>query len=416
MKHICGLLLLDALQCILKLLLNSPMLQIKGLKIANYISPNVGQLPVFSEEDILEMVYKSLQNSAIPALIQNKDNEFVGLISLRKILYLHRSRFSTKSGNVMFTPPFLTVEDTLEKGIQQMLALGLFILPVFDPESENIKKIVGFLNLYELIGEFKDFQLAEVLQKPYLLDVNSTVKEGYEILRNNKSTRLILVNSAGGLEGMVTQRSLADGLLTSVGRQKFSTRDGIQENYSFDSEQIFRIDAPIKNFMISPEVIERAPVILEEIFELYSEKRINSLLIVDAEGKPLFVITLRSLLQHILLMQDQEKLAVAINGIDDLGSFQKGFQNSADDFFSDYKTQMDLRSLSISIKTASTDESKIIEYEIVSETLSGDGRVIVGKDKNIDAITALRNTFDKIETQHRRQKSQSSSDVEIDIE
>lgn len=101
----------------------------------------------------------------------------------------------------------------------------------------------------------------------------------------------------------------------------------------------------------------------------------------------------------------QTKFPLTINGLDKLGNQQEEFQASAESFFIDLKIPMELRSFNIHIKTSNTDENKIIEYEIVSEAFSENGQVIIGKDNNHDAMTALKNTIDKIETQHRRQKS-----------
>lgn len=385
------------------------MLKIEELRIGDYLSTKTDYIPEFPTNATLETVYKSMDNAGIPAIIKNEDEDFVGLVSLKKILYMNRSRFSTKSENAMFNPPFLTPEDTLEKGMKQMLALGLFVLPVFDPAVKDSKKILGFLDLYELIQEFRDFELTDVPQKPRLLNINSSVKEGYEILRNSKTARLIIIDEAGSLAGMVTKRSLADGLLDSVNRQRFSSKEKPYESLSFDTEKVFRVDIPIKNYMVNTEIIKQTPTTLGDISELYREKKINMLVLVDKNNTPLNILTLDSILKHILLDKEEIILPLTINGIDSLGNLQEEFQDNAESHFAYLDTPMDLRSLNIGIKTTSTDENKIIEYEIVVEATLTDGQVIIGKDNNPEAMTALGNCVEKIESQYRRAKDQMLS-------
>lgn len=382
---------------------------IEELKINEYISTKADHVPVFQKDVPLEVVYKSMLNATIPAVIQNEDEEFVGLVSLKKILYLHRSKFSTKSENTMFNPPFLTPEDSLEKGMKQMLAHGLFVLPIFDPNFKDSKKVLGYLDLYELILEFSDFELTNVPQKPYTLNMNSSVKEGYEILRNSKSARLVIIDDAGALQGIVTRRSLADGLLDSVNRQRFSSKLEPYQNYSFDTEQIFRIDVPIKNYMTNAEVIKEAPTVLGDIANLYSNEKLSLLVLVDSDNKPLYIYTLRSVLNHILLDKEPILLPITINNLESLGRNQEEFRTNAENHYEYLKTPLDLRSLNIAIKINRTDERKIIEYEVMAEATSENGQVFVGKDNDPDAMTALSNCIDKIETQHRRMKDQMIS-------
>ena len=222
----------------------------KRLTISNYAS-SLDTVITTDADERLGSVLPLVQSSHTPLFIF-AENTFVGLVSPYQALYTRRYPYTTKVSSIATMPPLMTRETQLYEVASSMLESRVYVLPLFD---EN-KQIVGVIHAKDIFKNLiTDQDLLAYISStikphsPIKVDSAATVGDIFQIMKDERVSRVVLVDDAGILSGIVSRKDLHSAFMKPTNKQRFG-KDGTQStDRAFDTEQEYRKDDSITNYV-----------------------------------------------------------------------------------------------------------------------------------------------------------------------
>lgn len=137
----------------------------------------------------------------------------------------------------------LDLDDDLNKGIDELLAMRYSRIPVYQNDQDEI---IGILHLKDLIIEakqkgFDKINLKSILQKPYFVPESIKIDVLFKKMQKAKVYMAILIDEYGGFSGIVTMEDLVEEIVGDISDED----DEIIENI---------IKTPEGNYIISGSI------------------------------------------------------------------------------------------------------------------------------------------------------------------
>jgi CBS domain-containing protein len=280
-----------------------------------------------SGSNLASVVYR-FRSSHTPLLVFDKDDNFLGLLTVKKVLLKRRYNPTTQVESCVIGAPHITKETKERVILKSMLDLGLYTLPVFD----NQKKVIGVVTAKKILRKLmRNRLLAEAVaekqirKKAAVIPKNSQVRDAFNIFLKESISKLVVVEENGKMAGVVTKRDILSEYLSKSKRQRFSTR-AVPKNYSFDKEQVKRGDEPISLFYspggdVYDEKISNYQAIMNLIKSNY-----NTIVLVDKNQKPMQLVGTKNVLEAVYgLMSTTENIPTVVTDLPkDLSKKEKG--------------------------------------------------------------------------------------------
>lgn len=280
-----------------------------------------------SGSNLASVVYK-FKSSYTPLLVFEGDNNFLGLLTVKKVLLKRRYNPTTLVESCVIGAPHITKETKDSEIIKSMLDLGLYTLPVFN----NQKKVVGVVGAKKILRKLmSNRSLAEMVaqkqirRKAVVILKSSQVRDAFNIFLRESISKLVVVEDNGRMAGVVTKRDILSEYLSKTKRQRFSTR-AVPKNYSFDKEQIKRGDEPIGLFYSpSGDVYDQKIGNYQAIMNLI-KSNYNTIVLVDKNKKPTEIVETKDVLEAVYkLVAGKENIPTVVTDLPrDLSKKEKG--------------------------------------------------------------------------------------------
>ncbi len=284
------------------------------LKIQSFVE-SLDTIKRTTPDEALGSILGMSSSSHDPIFIFDKHNTFLGLVSPYLALYQRRLPYTAKAATVRVMPPVITVDTDLLTVVGHMLSTRLYTLPVFDTHKQMIG-MVRAVRIFQYIIASKEL-LDEVSQqlvvkRPHLIRNDVLVKDAYQQLRQENTSRLLVVDADKKLIGILTRNDLKRVFIAPSPRQRFSKSSGNVGQGMFDEEELKRSDLSIKKF-IKTNVFtgsETTPI-AEAIKKLARSKR-NSIVLINTFLRPAGLISYRDILLAISKLGNVQEIPIVM--------------------------------------------------------------------------------------------------------
>jgi len=124
---------------------------------------------------------------------------------------------------------------------------------------------------------------------------------------------VVLTDDAGRIAGIISRSDLARYLGTPSSNQRFSTRGGNLQNYSYDAEEVSRRTATLGGlFTKNVRTLRASQATAEAVVELLASGGPRSVVIADAGGKPNGFVSVDDVLRAISETKPADQVEVKI--------------------------------------------------------------------------------------------------------
>jgi len=270
-----------------------------------------------SGSNLASVVYR-FRSSHTPLLVFDDKDNFLGLLTVKKVLLKRRYNPDTLVESCVIGAPHIGKETKDREIIKSMLDMGLYTLPVFD----NHKKVIGVVTAKKILRRLmRNRSLAEAVaekqirKKAVLIPKDSQVRDAFNVFLKESISKLVVVDEKGKMAGVVTKRDIMSEYLSKTKRQRFSTRT-VPKNYSFDKEQVKRGDEPISLFYspggdVYDEKIGNYQAIMNLIKSSY-----NTIVLVDKNQKPTEMMGTKNVLEVVYkLISGKENIPTVVTDL-----------------------------------------------------------------------------------------------------
>ncbi len=195
--------------------MNTPTIQAKDLiKTDNIYKAHAS--------DSLSSALKSLTHSHDAAFVFDDDDKFIGVINPYYAVYQNNFPPETKLENAVHKPPVLSPDTYIWDIAKLMRESKVYYLPVI--EKNEFIGIISINRLLQAIRSMKTMKNLPVAMKKKIITVDhdATLEEAYTTMRDQQVSRLPVVNPHGHLVGLITRYDIQKVLATPKERPQFA--------------------------------------------------------------------------------------------------------------------------------------------------------------------------------------------------
>jgi len=267
----------------------------------------------YGSDRLMSVVHK-FTSTHIPLLAYRDDGAFEGVLTVDATLQAPKHNPSALVRTFLLTPPEITNDVSPIEALRLMRDLRLYTLPIVD----NKQKVIGLLRAKILLKKLLQnphlaLRLTEALPVKTVITISESESVGhaFQLFAKHKISRLICVDKNNKVKGVVTKRDIALAFLSSSSRQRFSTRSSYK-NYSFDVEQIKRNKNGLAPYMTPISNVAREGMDTLSIIHSILDHKYNSMVTVDASGRPQAIYSMRTILDTALKLISRAPYLLAI--------------------------------------------------------------------------------------------------------
>jgi CBS domain-containing protein len=290
----------------------------------------------------------------------------------------------------------------------------MYTVPIFDEAKNEVIGKVDINDFFNAISADDTLleQLSDVVQinSPVTIGSNATVSDTYQLLREEAVSRLVLVNEFNSLEGIISRSDVELAFTRPTPKQRFSTRDGDHNNFSFDEEKKKRNDASIQSLITrSVASIADTTTMKEKITTLIASEHFD-LVVTSTDNKPVGIITSRDLLTGIKQLDSEEVAHILLLKPSDTVS--DVVVDHAYQFLQNFGKKMgkrdELSRLEVSCEEPRYPSGETAVFNTTLKVLFANGNDYIANTKDSSFLSSVRSAVAQATKQIQRNKVQSS--------
>lgn len=359
-----------------------------------------------SANNNLSSIINRFPNTHTPLFAYGDNKEFMGLLTVRNTLLNRRYNPLTLIRSCLISPPKLSIDSSVDEILRSMSSLKLYTLPVFDDKGNVAGIVKAKTMLKDLIKSqiFAETMIENVPRRSVItIPDGSSIGDAFQKFSKHTISRLVVVDKNNKIKGIVTKRDILSPYLSSTKRQRFSTRSH-PKNYSFDTEQIKRDHQPLMKY-VSPilDVFDETTDTYLAIQNLL-ESAYNSVILVDKERVPRFIITTKDVLKTAVKITTKAPylLTIVSKLPNELSPAEKNKVNQ------DLKKialwvnkQKNFQLMRFASKVTYSPERKPVLFEVKLK-ITTDSASYFAQNKNRDFLQATQEAIKQVKKQVRR--------------
>lgn len=121
----------------------------------------------------------------------------------------------------------LSIDADLEEVLEMVSKEGYTRFPVYEKVRDNIVGVLHSKDLFQFIGKDEDFDLRNVIRKPYFVLESQTIDVLFTTMQTNNVHIAIVLDEFGGTEGMITIEDVIEEIVGEIYSE--SIEEGIYE-------------------------------------------------------------------------------------------------------------------------------------------------------------------------------------------
>ncbi|MCL4373880.1 MAG: CBS domain-containing protein [Candidatus Marsarchaeota archaeon] len=243
------------------------------------------------------------------AVIIKKDKSYYGIIDTRA-LYRGKPGLRVskgeKAGKFAVRVPKISDSTSIDDVIYYFYRGRVKALPYI--KGNSIKGVLGrktMLKMLLSLGILKDMHVEEAMSTPVLaLSYQASLAQAESAMRENKVNRLVVIGEDDSLQGIITHYDIIKNFT------KTGERLPEMKTVSYSPSNV-----PIGSIMEkNPQTISAGSNVADAVRH-FVEDNISSIIIVKG-SKPIGVLTVTDVLEHIIATRRIEKKRIFISGLD----------------------------------------------------------------------------------------------------
>lgn len=359
-----------------------------------------------SANNNLSSIINRFPNTHTPVFAYGDNKEFMGLLTAHNIFRNRRYNPLTLIRSCLISPPKLSIDTSVDEILRSMSSLKLYILPVFNDKG-NVAGIIKVKTLLkDLIKRqiFAETMIENVPRRSVItIPENSSIGDAFQRFSKHTISRLVVVDKNNKIMGVVTKRDILSLYLSPTKHQRFSTRSH-PKNYSFDTEQIKRDRQPLMKY-VSP-ILD----VLDETTDTYLaiqnllESAYNSVILVDKERVPRFIITTKDVLKTaVRITKKVPYLQIIVSKLpNELSQAEKNMVNKDLRKIALWiNKQQNLQLMRFTSKVTNSPERKPVLFEVKLKITTNLARYFA-QNKDRDFLHATQEVIKQVKKQVRR--------------
>ena len=261
-------------------------------------------------DDILSSVLSQLPSSHSAAFIFDKEEKYLGVINPYYSVIKSSHPANIKIEHCLFHAPHIKMQHTAGKIAEMMMQSKIHYLPVFDDQDKFIGMVSArnMLRTYESHNVFT-IRIHDMIQKKkrplVVVQEEETIGQALHIFKETKFSKLVVVNKEGRLRGVLSYYDLISFLIAPKKKERGAL------NTDKSSLQTKRVKHFLKSYVLtlSPQDFAR------DALHLILEKKIGSIIVIDANGKPIDILTTRDLLGLLIFEPSVAKIEMSTQNL-----------------------------------------------------------------------------------------------------
>ena len=280
--------------------------QIESKKIEEIMD---AEFPTVKSGDKVMDALKIMRETGFQDIPVIEDGEYIGTISYGAILKKKNVGLDSKVENFVKTPPVATKDTSITEVADLMIVNNTRQVPVLSPNKKKVIGVVGRNQLIDVVAGIKAFneiKVWEIMTTPVeSVDDTAMLSDALDIMRDLDIRTVPVVNSAGGVAGIVGMKEVIDN------------------NWKDDSRTIGDISGKSKKAAVTVESVCKSAVTMVDwddsvgaAVNLMSENKFSTLPVTEND-ELVGILTQFDIVELISACREREYLFVQISGLDD---------------------------------------------------------------------------------------------------
>lgn len=261
-------------------------------------------------DDTLSTALNRLSSAHDAAFVFSKDNKYLGVINPYYCVIKTSSPANAKVEHSLYHAPHIRLKMPVSKIAQMMIESKIHYLPVFD-DKEQFTGIVSARNLLRALENLDIFtsKINELISRKKMSLVTIFEDESLSVamhkLKTYKVSKLVVVNKEMRLRGILSYYDLISYLASPKKREK---QDKSGDKLGLQSKSVRHF---LKTFVLTLSKDD----FLRDALHLILQKKIGSVVIIDAQNRPTSIITTKDLLSLFVRESGKEQIEVTSNSL-----------------------------------------------------------------------------------------------------
>lgn len=283
-----------------------------GYSIKQFIEPFTDR-PIAEPSKTIGQVLEYTNSSHRPIYVFDND-KFMGVVSAYQTLYhTYHAPYTKKVVSEIKKTPQLTKKSSLYEIIRSMRDTRLYELPVLDKNGNILgvvtaEKIMNAVINDEMISTYlvDCIEIKSPISRPH----KGTIKDVFHLVRTKGISRIILTDSKGKVDGIVTRSDIKTAFIRPTPRQRFRGLSEKQYSQFFDEEEIYREDDPIERYSTTNVFTLPDSSSKREVIKKLIESEFKSVVLVDAQHKPSGFLSLKDIIHCLASFEPDVEIPI----------------------------------------------------------------------------------------------------------
>ena len=341
-------------------------------------------VPKASAEGSVVKAISEMTRKSIREMVVVSNSTLEGMLTIHSVLDGTINPTTSKIRTVMFPPPTIRPEESVEIAARKMLQSGVETIPVVDDGN-----LLGAVCIDDILEQYEgDEALEEFMSlSPITINEKESIDSARALMLNHRVNRLIVVDDHFRLSGMVEGRDLVSIYIHPIESETLGELAGVKHH---------ALGNPVTSIMPRElhTLARDRPV--REAIRLMLDKRLRAIPISNETGEPIGLVTRKGILRRLIEPAGRRAL-VQIKGLEEEEDFTVGvFKKVTGEYVQKLSTFITgLEKVHVHVKRLH-DKKANVEYEVKVRAVAG-LKVHVATANSWDLIACTSKAFKRLE-------------------
>lgn len=257
-----------------------------------------------SPNDTLSHALGRLSSSHDAAFVLDAEETLIGVVNPYHCLINNSFPGNAKVAHCMTKPPKVGLDTEVSEIARLMTESKMHYLPIYDDS-----KFIGIISARRILkslvkAQEMNTQITAILKPQHGLKAlfdTDTIAKALRLFKDNRVSKLIVLNQARKLSGVLAFYDLISYLATPKQREGSGDRKGVKTPF---------LNYQVKNFMKTSILTLPKSATVERAIQLILDKKIGSIVVVDQDFRPVDIVTTKDIFNYAFHKVHKPKLQV----------------------------------------------------------------------------------------------------------
>lgn len=342
-------------------------------------------------DQTLSQALAPLRRTHDVAFVFDKNDKYLGVINPYVSVFKSKHPGDTKISSILFKPPQLTPDSHVWDVAKAMMDSKIYFLPVI-AENGDFEGVVSVNRIFEAIRKRDDIvKQIDIFTKNSVITVmhNSNLDKTYNLMRDQRVSRLPVVDVRGRLVGIVTRFDIQAAFSEPNKGRSWAPRVGEKSKY---------LAQPLKNYYHKMVITAPIGATALQIVSLLLDKQVGSVVIIDRNRVPVGIVSIYDLLKAVEKLRPKVDESLSVEVSDDFTN-KAQLEEILDKFYAKMDRFNPVRKIKFILDTKHNAAGRPSRYSTNMLLTLITGRQYIAKVMDYDWKKAVRKTVEKLRAQ-----------------